>query len=232
MTHVLGVICARGGSKALPKKNIAPLCGKPLIAWTIDAAGRSRAITRTIVSTDDDEIAKVARRFGGQVPFRRPKELAGGAVSGPAVALHAVHWLDQHEGYRPDLVVYLQPTSPLRAPEDIDAAVALVAEREADAVVGVSPVRHHPYWMKTIDDSGWTSDFVEQREPTAVRQGLPPVYSLNGAIYVVRREVLLATGGWFPPRTAAYIMPRERSVDVDTAWDLALARVFLETSGE
>ena len=145
MMHVFGIIGARGGSKALPKKNIAPLGGKPLIAWTIEAAVRSRTITRTVVPTDDAEIAKAAERYGAEVPFRRPEELAEDATPGPAVVLHVVRWLDQHEGYRPDLVVYLQPTSPLRVPEDIDAAVALLVEREADAVVGVCPVQRHPY---------------------------------------------------------------------------------------
>lgn len=229
MRDVLAVIAARGGSRALPRKNLALLGGKPLIAWTIEAALRSRTVSRTIVTTDDPEIADVSRRQGAEVPFSRPPELARDETPGIAAVLHAVRWLEEHEGYRPDVVMNLQPTSPLRTAEDVDLAFALLAERRADAVVSVTPVEHHPYWMKAVDEQGWMHDFVPLSTPILVRQELPPVYMLNGAIYLAHRTTLLRCGGWYTPRTAAYIMPLERSVDIDTAQDFALAKLLLET---
>ncbi len=228
MPEVLAIIGARGGSKGLPRKNVILLGGKPLIAWTIDAARGARDITRTVITTDNHEIADTARQCGAEVPFMRPDELAQDSTPGLAAVLHAVRWLDDHEGYRPDVVVNLQPTSPLRTSSDIDAAMALLRERQADAVVSVSPADQHPYWMKTVDSSGWMKDFIEQREATLVRQKLPAVYALNGAIYLAHREVLLSTGSWYTDRTAAYIMPFERSIDIDTAWDFADAERVLQ----
>jgi N-acylneuraminate cytidylyltransferase/CMP-N,N'-diacetyllegionaminic acid synthase len=228
--EVLVVVGARGGSKSLPGKNIAPLCGKPLIAWTIEAATGSRSVTRTIVTTDDEEIAETARRCGAEIPFTRPASLAQDHTPGIDVVLHAVRWLDDQQGYRPDIVVHLQPTSPLRASSDIDDAITLLVERDADAVVGVTHVKHHPWWMKKVDQDGWMHDFVPQSAPTANRQELPPVYSVNGAIYLARLDVLIETGGWYTLRTSAYVMPAERSVDIDTWHDLAVAELLLEAA--
>ncbi len=226
--EVLAVIPARGGSKALPRKNLALLYGKPLIAWTIEAAIRSRVVNRTVVTTDDTEIADVARSLGAEIPFLRPPELARDETPGIAAILHAVRWLEEHEGYRPDVVMKLQPTSPLRTAEDLTSALALLAERHADAVVSVTPVEHHPYWMRTVDEHGFMHDFVPQSAPTFVRQDLPPAYRVNGAIYLADRTTLLTTEWWFGPRTAAYVMPSERSVDIDTTDDLAVAERLLE----
>lgn len=230
MAGVLAVIAARGGSKSVPRKNIALLGGKPLIAWTIEAARHARSITRTIVTTDDAEIASVARAGGADVPFMRPRELAADDTPGVAPIVHAVEWLDEHEGYRPDIVVQLQATSPLRTAADIDAAVKLLGERGASSVVSVTAVEHHPYWMKTVDGDGWVHDYVAQAQPTANRQELPPLYRLNGAIYAASRQVLLSIGTWNTQRTAAYIMPFERSVDIDTAWDLSFAQLVMDAS--
>ena len=221
------MIPARGGSKALPGKNIAPLGGKPLIVWTIDAAKASRVISRTLVTTDDSEIAEVARRHGAEVPFMRPSELAADTTPGNAPLFHALHWLEQHDGYRPSLVVLLQPTSPLRTGADIDAAIDLFADPEIDAVVGVTAAEHHPYWIKTVDANGRMRSFIEQQERIATRQELPPAYRINGAIYAARMTTLETAGDWYTPRTAAYIMPFERSIDIDTAWDLTCAGLLL-----
>lgn len=232
MQSVLAVIGARGGSKSLPGKNLASLGGKPLIAWTIEAALTCPSVTRTIVTTDDESIADTARRHGAEIPFMRPPELADDATPGITPVLHAVRWLDEHEHYRPDVVVNLQPTSPLRTGADIGAALRLLAERKADAVVSVTEADQHPFWMKTIDPDGWMHDFVPQSDPILVRQKLPDVYALNGAIYLAYRDVLLANDGWYTSRTAAYVMPFERSIDIDTAWDLTIAQLLLDrTSG-
>lgn len=224
----LAVIGARGGSKGLPGKNIALLGGKPLIAWTIEAALSAASIHRVIVTTDDEQIAAVARQYGADVPFMRPAELAQDNTVGSAPVLHTVQWLAEHERYIPDVVVYLQPTSPFRTARDIDGAVALLREKAADAVVSVSEAAAHPFWVMTVDDAGWMRAFVEQEKPILLRQDLPPAYSLNGAIYVARRDALLAARGWTTDRTAAYIMPAERSLDIDSAEDLAEAEGLIE----
>ena len=200
-----------------------------MIAWTIEAALHSQNVTRTLVTTDDAEIADTARRHGAEVPFSRPPELAQDDTPGIAPVLHAVRWLEEQEGYRPDIVANLQPTSPFRTYSDIDTAISLLVERKADSVVSVTAAGSHPYWMKTVDDDGWMRDLIQQPEPTFIRQRLPSIYSLNGAIYLAHREVLLSNGGWYTPRTAAYIMPSERSIDIDTPWDLSIARLVLDT---
>lgn len=221
----LAIIGARGGSKSVPGKNIAELGGQPLIAWTVQAALGSR-VERTIVTTDDPAIAEAARAAGAEVPFVRPAELARDDTPGTDPILHAVEWLEQHEGYRPDLIVSLQPTSPFRTSADIDAAIALLVERNADSVVSVTPAESHPYWVKRRTVDGWLVPFLPGTPATFRRQDLPEALALNGAIYLVRRSVLLETRGWYTAKTAAYLMPPERAIDVDTAWDLTMARLL------
>jgi CMP-N,N'-diacetyllegionaminic acid synthase len=223
----LAVIPARGGSKGIPGKNLASAGGRPLIAWTIVAARAAQGVSRAVVSTDSPEIAEVARGLGAEIPFLRPAELATDAAPGMLPILHAIRWLEEQEGYRPDYVMCLQPTSPLRTAEDIDAALALARAKEADAVVSVAPVEHHPFWMKRVSPEGQLSDFMVPERPALRRQDLPLVHALNGAIYLVRREVLLAKQTWYTERTYAYVMPPERSFDVDTPWDLRIVDLLL-----
>jgi N-acylneuraminate cytidylyltransferase/CMP-N,N'-diacetyllegionaminic acid synthase len=224
---VLAIIPARGGSKSVPLKNIALVAGKPLIAFTLEAALTARCIERTIVTTDSPEIAEVARRYGAEVPFLRPSELAQDDTPGLVPILHAARWLQAQEGHVPEYIMCLQPTSPLRTRVDIEAAVSLAAEREAEAVISVAPVHQHPYWMQRIDPAGRLQPYDPQGAETVRRQALPPVYALNGAIYLARLETLLARGTWYTEETYAYVMPAERSLDVDTAWDLRLAEAIL-----
>jgi N-acylneuraminate cytidylyltransferase/CMP-N,N'-diacetyllegionaminic acid synthase len=226
MIEVLAVVPARGGSKALPRKNLAMFGGRPLIAWTISAALGSQTITRTVVTTDDAEIANVAREYGAQVPFLRPPELAEDDTTGIAPILHAIRWLEVAEQYRPQIVINLQPTSPLRTSRDIDMALALLASNGVDAVVSVSAAADHPFWMKTVDSDGLMHNFLPQQSGVSRRQDLPPIYALNGAIYLAYREVILRNESWYTDRTAAYIMPRERSIDIDTLLDLRIAELL------
>jgi len=226
--RVLGIVPARGGSKAIHRKNIVVVAGKPLIAYTIQAALSADHIDRVIVSTDSQEIAKVARAYGAEVPFLRPPELARDDTPGIVPILHAINWLDEHEGYRPDHVMVLQPTSPFRTAADIEAVIQLARERQADAVVSVCPVHRHPYWMKKITEDGRLTDFLTTDYAYACRQELPSVYALNGAIYLVRRDVLLKRQTFYTERTYAYVMPPERSLDIDTPWDLYLAELILK----
>lgn len=230
MSGIIGLITARGGSKGIPHKNIRPLAGKPLIAWTIHAARQSQTLNRVIVSTDDVEIAEVAREWGAEVPFMRPPELAQDDSPHHDVILHAVNWLEAETASPPRYIMLLQPTSPLRTAEDIDRAIALATEKDADSVISVCPIPHHPYFSKQITPDGKLLDFIERPQGYLPRQGLPPAYALNGAIYLVRRSVLLEREDWYTDRTFAYIMPPERSLDIDTPWDLHLADLILRDS--
>jgi CMP-N,N'-diacetyllegionaminic acid synthase len=232
MSGIIGLITARGGSKAIPRKNVTPLAGKPLIAWTIQAALASRSLDRVIVSTDDTEITRVAREWGAEVPFVRPPELAQDDSPHHDVLIHAIRWLESQPASPPDYIMLLQPTSPLRTAQDIDAAIALATEKDADAVVSVCPAHHHPYLSKLIAPDGRLLDFIERPPGYLARQSLPPVYALNGAIYLSRRSVLLEREGWDTDRTYAYVMPPERSVDIDSPWDLHLAELILRGSND
>jgi CMP-N,N'-diacetyllegionaminic acid synthase len=221
------IIPARGGSKGIPGKNLRPVAGKPLIAWTVETALAATLLDRVIVSTESLEIADVASRYGAEVPFMRPAELAQDDTPGIEPVLHAALWLEENEGYRPDLIMLLQPTSPLRVPEDIDRAIELIQEKSADAIVSVTPAEAHPYWMKQIDGSGRMTDFIKLDQPIDRRQDLPEVYVLNGAIYLARYEVLVKQKTFYTDNTLSLVMPVERSLDIDTPWDLYLADLIL-----
>ena len=224
----VAIVPARGGSKGIPNKNITLVAGRPLIEWTIAAARAARGIDRLIVSTDSQEIATVARAAGAEVPFLRPAELARDDSPGTAVIVHALNWLAANDGYHPTYAMCLQPTSPLRTAEDIDAAIALALAKACDSVVSVTPAEHHPHWMKRIDDSGrlhpWATGDIATR-----RQDLPPAYALNGAIYLALRGVLVERETFYSEATHAYVMPAERSLDIDDTWHLHLADLILRT---
>jgi CMP-N,N'-diacetyllegionaminic acid synthase len=222
----LAVIPARGGSKGIPRKNLVDVAGKPLLAWSILAARAATASLRVVVSTDDHEIADTASAFGAEVPFLRPAELATDQASGEAPVLHALEWFDAHENWRPDYIMCLQPTSPLRTAADIDQALRLLEERRADSVVSVTEADPHPYWTKTIDGAGWLRPFAPPGA-SLLRQDLPEIVALNGAIFVARRQAFVDTRSWYPGLTAPYLMPAERSLDIDTYWHLELANFLL-----
>jgi CMP-N,N'-diacetyllegionaminic acid synthase len=229
---ILALITARGGSKGVPGKNIALVAGRPLIAWTIEAARMSRHIGRVVVDTDDAVIAEVARACEAETPYVRPAELARDDTLSMDVVVHALRWLAEHEAYRPDWLCLLQPTSPLRTAADIDAAIELAIARNADAVVSVAPSDQHPLWQKRLDHDGRMHDYVEREARPLQRQGLPPAYVLNGAIYLAKSDILLTKRNWYTGRAYAYVMPSERSLDVDSHWDLRLADLMLRTEGE
>jgi CMP-N,N'-diacetyllegionaminic acid synthase len=220
--RLLALIPARGGSKGLPGKNIRDLGGKPLIAWTIEAARRSRFLDRIVVSTDSGEIAAIAEAFGAETPFLRPPELAGDNTPGIDVVLHA---LRQVPGF--DYVVLLQPTSPLRTAEDIDAAVAACLDGQAPACVSVTESDKPPYWLFYLGRSGEMRPVLEHEDRAVNRQFLPKAYVLNGAIYIARMDWLARTRSFLEPETRAFPMPRDRSVDIDTALDFALAETLM-----
>lgn len=224
--EVLAIIPARGGSKSIPHKNIAPLNGKPLISYTIRAAQHSRAVSRVIVSTDDNDIASVCINLGAEVPFVRPKELALDSTPTIDVVLHALDELESTEGYRPDLMVLLQATCPLRNSCDIDQAVSVFLSSDCDLVVSVAEVQEHPYNMYKIED-GILCPIVERDLTVTSRHDYPVVYRLNGAVYVSRPVTLRESRSFIKGKLVPYVMPRERSIDIDDPIDLHYAAAML-----
>ena len=223
--RVLGVITARGGSKGIPGKNLKPLAGRPLLAWTIDAAQASGVLDRVILSTEDEAIAAAGRELGCEVPFMRPAELAEDHTPHLPVLQHAVAWLREHAAYRPDAVMILQPTSPLRQGAHIAEAVARLEATGADSVVSVSEVsaHAHPMRMLRVDADGTATLFVTGdpiRRRINRRQDLPPAWVMNGAIYLFRTTALEGPDpSLYGERSAAYPMSALHSVSIDDPAD-------------
>ena len=219
--RILGVIAARGGSKGLPRKNVLDVGGRPMIAWSIAAAAATRHLARTIVSTDDEEIAAVARKWEGDVPFLRPPELATDNASVLDALFHALEALN--ESY--SQVLLLQASSPLRLPEDIDGAIELCVAKEAPACVSVTAISKGPEWMFELDGAGRLKPLASGKRPQR-RQELRSVVAPNGAVYVADVDWLKAKKDFYSPETIGYPMPVERSIDVDSPYDLFLARAL------
>jgi len=219
--RVLGIVTARGGSKGLPRKNIAPVLGRPLLAYTAEAALASRRLTRVVLSTDDEEIARVGRNCGLEVPFMRPPELARDDTPTLPVLQDVVRRLEA-AGQRYDAVFTLQPTNPLRRAEDIDGAVELMEKTGADSVISFVDVGgKHPARMKFIEPDGRVVDppFAEAMEGQR-RQDLPRLYLREGSVYLTRRDVLMEQNSLKGSNCRAWIVPPERALNIDTPLDL------------
>lgn len=229
--EVLALVPARGGSKSLPRKNIRPFGGYPLLAYSIAAGLQARTVSRVIVSTDDEEIAEVARAYGAEVPFLRPADLALDDTPDLPVFQHALRWLAEHEGYRPDIVVQLRPTSPLRPPDCVDRAVAILLEHpEADSVRGVVPSGQNPYKMWRIAEDGRLVPLLRDGfdEPYNMpRQKLPPTYWQTGHIDAIRTSTILEKGSMSGQVIRPLLLDPRYAVDIDTAWDWARAEWLL-----
>ena len=226
--RVLGVITARGGSKGVPRKNIRPLGGKPLLVWTAEAALAARRLDRVVISTDDEEIATVARTSGIEVPFMRPAELATDQAPTLPVLQHAVAWLEEH-GDRFDAICLLQPTNPLRTASMIDACIELFAQSGADSVFTVLPVpaEHNPHWVYFAQPDGALYLATGEATPIPRRQELPPAYHREGSIYVVRRDVLMTRATLYGDRVMGYMVSPESSVNIDDAADWERAEALI-----
>ncbi len=225
----LGVIPARGGSKSIPRKNIAMLGGKPLLAYTIEAAQGSRLLTDYLVSSEDEEILQVARQYGAPTPFVRPAELASDEAPSLPVVQHALREMERLKGVVYDIVVLLQPTTPFRLPQDIDAAVEKLIATQADSVISVCDVgAYHPARMRWIIDDQLVELPIREERELQRRQDLPPVYIRNGAIYAVRREVVMLQNSMVGKISRPYIMPEERSVNIDSKLDFLLAEILIQ----
>ncbi len=221
---ILAVIPARGGSKGLPRKNVLPLAGKPLIAWTIEAALACPFIDRLVLSSDDPEIMSIAKLWGCEVPFVRPDELAGDQARSVDVALHALDSL----GGGFDYLLSLQPTSPLRSTGDINDTVILCHQSGAPACVTVSETGKSPYWTYFIEEGQRMTPIMGRDMPRVRRQNLPVAHALNGAVHIARIDWLRRAGKFLGPDTRARVMPPERSIDIDTDLDFKLAGLLLE----
>ncbi|MBC8496523.1 MAG: acylneuraminate cytidylyltransferase family protein [Chloroflexi bacterium] len=231
--NVLGLISARGGSKSIPKKNISLLNGQPLLAYTCEAALSSQRLTRVLLNTDDPEIAEVGRSCGVEVPFMRPPDLAADDTPILPVIQHALAWLKNQQNFEVEVVVLLQPTSPLRKAEHIDAAVDLLVESGADTVVSVVAVPHNfsPTSVMRLDERGHLTPF-EAGPMILRRQDKPKVYARNGpAILAIRREII-EQGRLYGDVVLPLEMSRIESIDIDDGDDLAMAEFWLRRSQE
>jgi N-acylneuraminate cytidylyltransferase len=223
---VLGIIPARGGSKGVPRKNVRVLAGKPLLQWTVEAARAARSIDRLILSTDDDEIAELGTSLGVDVPFRRSASASSDVASAADVVVHALASV----GERYDYLVYLQPTSPLREADDIDRCLERLVALQADSCVTITETPVRPEWLFYLDDRDRLAP-VLGRVDTRPRQALSPCYLLNGAVFAIRTAVFERTRTFVVEGTVGYLMPAERSLDVDEPADLDRARRLLNRAG-
>lgn len=228
--EILGIIPARGGSKGIPGKNLHPLAGRPLIAHTIEAALNSRLLTRTILSSDCPEIMAVARGLGLEAPFPRPAALADDDTPMLPVIRHALDTLRESEGYEPEYIVLLQPTSPLRQARHIDEALAKLLASDADSLVSVvkAPHQYAPTSVMVLEEGDRLRPYLPIDEARNLRQWKPTFYARNGAaIYAFTRQCLLERGSIYGETILAYVMNREDSVDVDEMLDLRICEMLL-----
>ena len=223
---VVATICARGASKGVPRKNIRLLCGKPLIVHTIEVAQKSKLINRIIVSTEDPQIADVARSSGAEVPFLRPKELALDTAPKLPAIQHAIQYLETQVGYYPDIIVDLDPTSPLRTEEDIEACIKMVAEGEAENVFSVTKCRKNPYFNMVEIIDGKVQLVKQLTRAIVRRQDAPQVYEINASIYAWKREALMNNSSIYLENTKIYIMP-EWAIDIDSEVDFEFVEFIM-----
>ncbi|WP_355608982.1 acylneuraminate cytidylyltransferase family protein [Xanthomonas cannabis] len=224
--RIVAVVPARGGSKGIARKNLVPLGGRPLLAWTITAALESGVVDQVVVSTDDLEIGETARRFGAETPFVRPPELAGDDVHAVQVVLHALRWLEEHQQCAPQGVMMLLPTSPLRSAEDVRQVVQLFDRQRAEAVISVADLGKYMTNLRYLDQ-----ERLEMVDPAqnrnAQRQGLRKLYGVNGSLFLARPDALRRAGTFHIEGALGYVMDSLRSVDINSQADLVLARRLL-----
>jgi N-acylneuraminate cytidylyltransferase/CMP-N,N'-diacetyllegionaminic acid synthase len=225
---MIAIIPARGGSKGLPGKNIKPLNGTPLICHSIQSALKAKSISRVIVSTDDDEIAQIARECGAEVPFIRPRNLAEDNSMVMDVYFYTVDRLTDKSNEQIESFVVLLPTAPLRIAEDINTAVEIFKEKKADSVISVMDANVPIEWYRKIDEQGILKDYSPNISAIKNRQEFKKSYIPNGAIYVFRTEVLRKTRQYYTDKTYPYLMPRERSADIDEIIDFEWAEFLLK----
>ena len=231
---ILAIIPARGGSKSVPGKNIRELNGKPLIAYTIEAAKKIEdKFHRVIVSTDDEKIAEISKAYGADVPFIRPNDLATDKTPTYPVLQHAVHFVEKQDSINIDLVMLLQPTAPFRTTEDILNCLQLSQTSNTDSVISVVQVfSHHPILMKKIEKNRLVHFSIEEKEGTPRQLYKPPAYMRNGAIYLTKRNTLIEKNSIWGDSITPYIMPQERSHNIDDEIDFITSELVMRKSSQ
>lgn len=226
--NILGIILARGGSKGVPRKNLKPLAGIPLLAYTILEAQRSIRLSRLVVSSEDEEILALASRLGCGI-VKRPGELATDQAASPPCVMHAIEYLQSHHGFNTDIAVLLQPTTPFRTFQTIDGCIDLLLEKDADSVVSVMKAPHfvNPHWVRKLDERGFLKPYLEDKDFTR-RQDLPQVYWRNGQVYTVKKEVLFETGDFYGDKSVPFLMNEEFHVNIDAIIDFKFAEFLLQ----
>lgn len=220
----LAIIPARAGSKGIVGKNIRLLCGKPLIAWSIEAAIRSRSVDRVVVSTDCEKIAQVAREYGAETPFLRPDEISGDTATTESALLHCISWLEQHEGYVPDYVTLLQATSPIRAVGSVDHAFDLLREKSANSLLSVSEFWHFLWESKQRPKASYDFNNRPRRQDIKLED---LKFKENGSIYITERRQLELSGNRLSGKLALHEMPDEESFEIDTDLDWLIVEAIL-----
>ena len=232
--EILGLIPARGGSKGIKGKNIKPLGGRPLIEYTFDAALESKLLSRVILSTDSEEIAEIGKRCGIEVPFLRPADISTDESPAYSYIQHCLDFLKNNEAYEPGFIVILQPTTPFRHASDIDLCVTLLLQGGYDSVVSVAelPNKYHPDWYQVIGPDGLLRPYAQRswEQVAPRRQELTPSYIRNGAVYAFRQETFLKTRNIYGTTVTPYIMPTERSINIDDMSDWQRAEVAISTN--
>jgi CMP-N-acetylneuraminic acid synthetase len=232
MANVLGVIPARAGSKSIPNKNLYPLAGKPLIAYSIESAKRSKFLTKCIVSTDSEEIARVAKSYGIKVPFLRPKELATDTALAVDVMKHALLEMEKIDKKQYEYLVMLQPTTPLRKPQYIDEAIRKLIDTDCDSVVSMVEVgAHHPARMYRIENDKLIS-IMDEGTAMRPRQELPSIYIRSGDVYACRRSVIFKHNSLIGDDCCPLVIAPEKAINIDDMKDIVLAEYYLKNSNE
>lgn len=230
--NIIGIIPARGKSKRIPKKNIKLLAGKPLIVYTIEAALKADSIDRLIVSTDDREIAEVARKYKTEIPFMRPSCLAEDATPDQPILIHALKWLKEKEGYQPDIVVNLRPTTPFKTPEIIDAVIKKIIDSNANIVRTMTKVTgvHHPYWMYNLSSNGKATSFDDSIDISQFYQSqlLPPLYRINGAVDAYTVHTILEGDILKEENIMGLVTDEISSIDIDIEYDMEFCEFLIK----
>lgn len=229
---VIAIIPARGGSKGLSGKNIKEMNGKPLIWYTINAAKKSKFVDKIIVSTDDNEIAKITKSYEVEVPFMRPKKLARDDSLAIDNYIYTIDRLNKEFNYSIGEFIILQPTSPLRTSLDIDNAIQIFKEKKADSVISVSEAIHPPIWSKTIDEKGILRDYFDIKIGNKNRQNIEKAYMPNGAIFILKYSLIKEKYSYYSNKTYPYIMPLERSIDIDSKLDFEFAEYLIKNNAK
>jgi len=228
--RVLAYIPIRSGSKSIPDKNIIDVCGKPLVAYSIEAAKNSKYVDKVIVSTDSSKYADVVKTYGAEAPFLRPPELASDTAVEMDACQHMLQWVESNWSEKYDIVLKLEATSPLRISEDIDKAIEKLEEKNADTILTVTEAFTHPFWMNILPEDHSMKNFISKDVARKNRQQLPKYYQLDGLVYVAKWNFLKQHKTWFADNSYATITPNSRAVDIDSQVQLNLVRIIMKNN--